>query len=414
MNNIKQAISIALQSMKKNKMRSLMTVFGIMIGIAMVVIVLSAGNGIKGLILEEISSFGDDWINVEIKIPSTQKNSTENSSAIARGVQITTLTEQDQKAIEGLDNIKNTYAGVTTQVVISHDGEKKRPTVFGVSNGYADIAKVTLSEGRFYTEEDKNAQVVVLGSEVKKSLFGENKAVGEVVKIEGKNYRVSGVMEPIGSTGFVNRDEIIYIPLRTTQKRIMGIDHVLWLIAQTKDNSKAEATAEEMRWLIRDRHGITDIDKDDFAVTTLAEAISIVNVIITGITWLLIGLAAISLLVGGVGIMNVMYVSVAERTFEIGLRKSVGATKQNIMQQFLTEATVMTLLGGIIGVCVGGFISLMISLIATQLGYVWTFKISILSIILSTTFSALVGIGFGLYPARKAASLDPIVAIRQE
>jgi putative ABC transport system permease protein len=413
---LKQSINLALQTFHKGKLRTFMTVFGIMIGIAMVIIVLSAGNGIRGLILEEVSSFGDNWINIEIKVPETQKNSTENANDIASGVTITTLTEEDMKAIKKLDNVKTGYSGITSQAVVSYRNEKVRPSIFGVSAEYIDITDADLQAGRFYTENENNSfsQVIVLGHDVKQTLFGDNPAVGEQVKVDGKGYRVLGVMEQLGATGFFNMDEIVYIPVKTTQKKIMGINHVLWIIVQTLDNSIAESTAEEIRWIIRDRHEITDPIKDDFAVTTQAEALAIVGTIITGITWLLIALSAISLLVGGIGIMNVMYVSVAERTFEIGLRKAVGAKKQDILKQFLIEAILMTLIGGVIGIIFGVVISFIIALAAQYMGLTWPFKVSLLSIVLGVGFSTSVGLFFGLYPAKKAAKLDAIVALRQE
>ncbi|MBT4153448.1 MAG: FtsX-like permease family protein [Candidatus Magasanikbacteria bacterium] len=415
MNNI-LAAKLALRTLRKAKLRSLMTIFGVMIGIAMVIIVLSAGNGIKGLILGEISSFGDDWINTEIKVPSAAKNSQENAAGIARGVQITTLTYEDMEAMLELKNIKAAYAGITSQAVISYENEKMRPSIFGVTAGYNGIDKTEVEVGRFFTEEEERAaaQVVVLGSDIRENLFGNQNPFGKTVKISGKSYKVIGVMESIGATGFINMDEIMYLPMRTVQKKMMGVDHIMWMIGQTIDNTKAEITAEEIRAVVRQRHDITDPDKDDFAVTTMNEALEIVGTVLVGITGLLIALAGISLVVGGVGIMNVMYVSVAERTFEIGLRKSMGASEGNILRQFLVEAILITTLGGMLGILIGVVVSFLIAFGAQYAGYAWEFKISTISIGISVGFSTLVGLFFGLYPAKKAASLDPITALRKE
>ncbi len=416
MSSILRSVRMALHTFQKTKGRSFLTVFGITIGIAMVIVVLSAGRGVKSLILNEVSSFGDDWINIEIKIPSAGKTSQENSSGIARGVTITTLKREDMNAIVRLKNIQEAYAGITTQVVVSYAQQKERPSVFGVTASYHGIDKTEVVNGRFFSEEEENAasQVVVLGAEIATDLFANQDPVGQNVKIDGKGYRVVGVMESIGATGFLNMDDIVYLPLKTVQRKIMGIDHVLWIVGQTVDNSKAETTAEEIRWLMRDRHDIPNPDKDDFSVTTMNEALGIVNTVVTGITGLLVVLAAISLLVGGVGIMNVMYVSVAERTFEIGLRKSVGASKKEILRQFLTEAIVITLLGGVAGIFIGVLISYLVAFGAQSAGLAWSFEISLFSIMLSVVFSVAVGLFFGLYPAKKAAALDPISAIRQE
>ena len=409
-------LTLALQTFRKTKARSSLTVFGIMIGIAMVIIVLSAGNGMKSLILSEVSSFGDNWIDIEVKIPSTQKNSQENSNALARGVTITTLTQDDMEAVKDISAIHAAYAGITSQVVASRAQEKKRVTVFGVTPEYHGIDKSEVVEGDFFTDADDRSgvHVVVLGSDIRDILFGNDEAVGKTVSIDGKTYEVAGVMESLGSTAFMNMDEIIYIPLTTVQRDIMGVRHVLWIIAQMKKEANPEAVAEEIRGVIRERHNVSNPDKDDFSVTTMSEALSLVDTIFKGITGLLVALATISLIVGGVGIMNVMYVSVAERTFEVGLRKSVGATDRNILSQFLVEAIIITLIGRLFGIVIGATISFFISLGARSQGLTWEFSISWFSVVLSVSFSTLVGLFFGLYPAKKAASLDPINALREE
>ncbi|OGH66505.1 MAG: hypothetical protein A3J66_04490 [Candidatus Magasanikbacteria bacterium RIFCSPHIGHO2_02_FULL_47_14] len=409
-------LTLALQTFRKTKARSSLTVFGIMIGIAMVIIVLSAGNGMKSLILSEVSSFGDNWIDIEVKIPSTQKNSQENSNALARGVTITTLTQDDMEAVKDISAIHAAYAGITSQVVASRAQEKKRVTVFGVTPEYHGIDKSEVVEGDFFTDADDRSgvHVVVLGSDIRDILFGNDEAVGKTVSIDGKTYEVAGVMESLGSTAFMNMDEIIYIPLTTVQRDIMGVRHVLWIIAQMKKEANPEAVAEEIRGVIRERHNVSNPDKDDFSVTTMSEALSLVDTIFKGITGLLVALATISLIVGGVGIMNVMYVSVAERTFEVGLRKSVGATDRNILSQFLVEAVIITVIGGLFGIVIGAAISFFISLGARSQGLTWEFSISWFSVVLSVSFSTLVGLFFGLYPAKKAASLDPINALREE
>jgi len=255
---------------------------------------------------------------------------------------------------------------------------------------------------------------VVLGSQVKENLFAESTALGKSVTVDGKKYRVIGVMEEIGSKGFIDMDKNVYIPLRTVQKKIMGINHVLWIISQTKDNSLAESTADEIRFLMQQRHDISSPEKQDFAVTTMGEALDIIGNVGFGINMLLLVLAGISLIVAGVGIMNVMYVSVAERTFEIGLRKAVGATEKDILYQFLAEAILLTLFGGIIGIIVGIGVAYGAALGANYAGFNWAFAIPPSSIFLSVSFSIVVGLFFGIYPARKASKLNPIAAIRKE
>lgn len=412
-----QSTRLAFKQIRRNKGRASLTIFGVTIGVAVVILVLSAGNGVKGLVLGELDSFGSNWVNVEVKVPSTGKASLENAQSIAGGVTITSLTYEDAEKILELDNIVDIYAGVTTQAVFTRGTEKKQPSIFAVSPSYVNIDTGTvLKEGHFFTEEENNAasQVVVLGSELKDSLFGNDQAVGKNIKVGGKSFRVVGELEERGATGFFNYDEIAYIPLRTAQKKLMGIEHVLWIIGQMVDSERSEATAEEIRWLLRDQHDITDPDKDDFAVTTQQESVEVINTVFFGIQALLVVLAAISLLVGGVGIMNVMYVSVVERTFEIGLRKSVGASEQSIRSQFLTEAVVLTLFGGVIGIVLGILLSFVVAIGAQFGGLDWQFIISIPSIILGTGFSVAVGLIFGYFPAKKAAGFDPITALRRE
>ncbi len=410
------SIQLAFHTLKLNLSRSLLTILGITVGISMVVIVLSAGSGLKGIILDQISGFGNNWINIEVKVPDTGKNSQENGNAQASGVVITTLNEKDMEALKKLPDITNAYAGLVSQAVISYGDQVKRSMIFAVSASYPDINKGALEQGRFFSEDENRAvsNVVVLGTGVAQDLFGEISPVGKLVRIDKSNYEVVGVMEKLGNGGFLDMDQIMYVPVRTVQKKVMGIDHVSWIVAEAQEGSNSIALAEEIRAVMRERHKITDPNKDDFAVTTQEEAAAIVGTILVGITGLLIALSCISLIVGGVGIMNVMYVSVAERTFEIGLRKSAGATTSDILWQFLVEAVVLTIFGGVLGVLIGVSISFLISVIANLIGFAWEFDISLFSLILSTGFSTAVGILFGLYPAKKAASLDPMVAIRQE
>ena len=412
-----KTFTLAFNQIKKNKARASLTIFGITIGIMVVILVLSAGNGVKGLVMGELDSFGNDWIDIEVKVPSTGKASISNAQSQARGVTITTLTTDDADAVKKLDNIKNVYAGVTTQAVVSYGNEKKQPTFFAVTPSYIEIdAGSELERGRFFTEEENSGanQVIVLGSGLRDTLFGNDDPIGKNVKVGDTSFRIVGVLKARGATGFFNYDEIAYIPVKTAQKKLMGIDHVLFMIGQMRDANKGDATAEEIRSLIRDRHDITDPEKDDFSVTTQQESVDLINTVFFGIQALLVVLAAISLIVGGVGIMNVMYVSVVERTFEIGLRKSIGASEHDIRSQFLVEAIVLTAIGGVTGIALGIFLSFLIAFGARSFGFDWKFVISFPSVILGTGFSVVIGLVFGYFPAKHAASLDPITALRQE
>jgi putative ABC transport system permease protein len=407
---------VALASLLKNKARTLLSILGVVIGIAAVIIVLSVGQGIKGFMVGQLTSFGTDFIQVEIKVPNAAHTSSENATGLALGITVTTLKDSDRLAIMKLNNIKNAYSASMAQGIVSYQDTNKQTFIFATSASFIDIDPVKVAEGRFFTEDEDNslARVAVLGPELKNTLFGDAEAIGQQVRINGSNYQVIGVLQSKGSASFLNFDTMIYLPLHTTQKLILGVDYVTYILVKVKDNSVADLTAADITSLMRERHDITDPARDDFAVTTQAEAMALLDTIVGAITLLLIAIAGISLVVGGIGIMNIMYVSVAERTFEIGLRKAVGAKKKDVLDQFLLESIFITFAGGIIGIIFGILFSLMITLIAKYLGYNFAFVVPISSLFLASGVSIVVGLLSGYYPARTAASLDPIVALRQE
>ncbi|MDD4333008.1 MAG: ABC transporter permease [Patescibacteria group bacterium] len=423
--NIITSFQMAFRSMRSNLVRTGLTVLGIVIGIAAVIIVFSAGEGIRGLILGQIESFGTDIIETEVKVPTGNKT-TSNADASgamtqAQGAQITTLTLDDMEEINKLSNVKDSYAGVMSQEQVSYGNELRKAFLMGTNASYIDIDKSEIEYGRFFTDaEDKSlSQVVVLGSKMKEKLFGDSDPIGQSIKIRKSKFRVIGVMKERGAVMVMNFDDYVYVPVRTLQKRLTGTDYVLYLIHQVNDLSRSENTAEEIRALLRERHDIIssdpkDFSKDDFRVTTMAEMLSMLDTITNALTILLLAIVAISLIVGGVGIMNIMYVVVSERTAEIGLRKAVGAKYNDIMLQFLIESILVTLIGGVIGIVAGVAIAILISWGANAYGLDWRFGIPLKAYIVALVFSIIFGIFFGLYPARKAAKLDPITALRNE
>src|SRR3989339_877617 len=372
-------IKNSLISMKASKVRTALTILGIVIGIASVIIVYSAGEGIKKLLVNQIETFGTDVIQTEIKVPTNKKisnTSAAGSTDLVQGIQITTLTIEDMMEVRKLPNIKNNYAGIMGQEQVSSGSELKKAFIFGTSASYIDIDKSEIENGRFFTEEeDKSlARVVVLGSKMKEKLFGDSDPIGKMVKIRKSKFRVIGVMKERGAV---------------------------------------------MRMLLRENHDIKvekqdDYNKDDFRVVTMIEMMSMMDTIMGALTLLLLAIVAISLVVGGVGILNIMYVVVTERTGEIGLRKAVGATYNNIMTQFLIESVLITTMGGIVGILFGVGASYFISIGANYFGLDWSFIVPIKAYFVSLGFAFVFGIGFGVYPARKAAKLDPIEALRNE
>lgn len=409
------SFKIAITAMKRNKTRTFLTILGIVIGIAAVVAVMSAGQGIKGFVLKEIEMYGNDTIQTEIKVPSTGRNSTDNAAALATGVEVTTLTLEDEQAIRKLSNIKNTYAGSIGQQLVSYGSEKKQAMLYGVGPLFMNIDRTKLAAGRFFTEEEDRslASVVVLGPKIKDKLFGPgNDFLEKWVKVGRQKFMVIGVMESRGASFGFDMDEMIYVPIQTLQKKIMGVDHVMYILSQVADPKLTDQTASEITDLLRERHNITDPTRDDFAVTPMTEAISMINTVFWGISLLLVAVAGISLVVGGVGIMNIMYVSVLERTYEIGLRKAIGAKRKDILSQFMWEAIFMTLIGAVVGVMLGVGISYLVSVVANSQGFAWQFVILPSSLILACGVATAIGIIFGVFPARTASKMDAVEALR--
>lgn len=411
---LKDHIQLASQALKRQKLRTVLTIIALGIGIASVVIILSAGKGLESMIVGELDIYSPDSINIEVRIPG--KGETGSATGMATGITITTLKNTDTEEIDKHPNIDSTYDYVTSQEVVKYQGENKTVIIFGYGANASKVEKMEFSEGRFYdsAEEDSLSQVLVLGYKVKEDLFGEDSAVGKTVYMRGKAFKVVGVMAEKGATFGFDFDSLVYVPTRTLQKRLLGTDYVMGIMSRVIDMSKIDQTKADLEYLIRDRHDITDPDKDDFKVTTMDEMREMLETIVGGITLLLVALVCISLIVGGVGITNIMYVTVAERTFEIGLRKAVGARRKDILWQFLSEAMILTFFGGVIGVILGFIISYAVYYGAVSYGLNWSFSVSLFSVILSLAFSTFVGLFFGIYPAKKAANMDPMVAIRRE
>ncbi len=405
--------------MRANPLRTGLTLLGLIIGITTVIIVFSAGEGVRGLLLGQLDAFGTDTINTEIKVPNNKTGTasdSQSSNAIASGVQVTSMTLGDMEAVSKLPNIVTGYGAVLSQEQASVGNELRNAYVFGVSGTYLDIDSTKIAEGRFFSEaEDRSlASVVILGSGMKEKLFGDSDALGKRIRLRQEDFTVIGVAEPKGAVMFINFDDYIYMPIRTLQKKLMGTDHISYMIHKMQNPNQGEVTVEDINDLMRRRHNITDPARDDFSVTTMAEAMDTLNTITDALTFLLLAIVVISLIVGGVGIMNVMYVAVTERTMEIGLRKAVGATRSNIMRQFLIEAILLTLVGGVIGCALGTGIAYLISVVAQALGFSWQFLVPLKAFIVALSFSAIFGIVFGVTPARAAAKLDPIEALRTE
>ncbi len=412
-----QSLRFAIRTIGGHKTRTALALLGVMIGVFSVVVVMALGNGVKNFVLGQVESFGTDLIQVEVKVPNTGTFSNDNASSRAQGTQITTLLLEDKDEIKKLPNILSAYGGTIGQERATSGSIGKRILLFGASSEVAEVdQKATLAEGRFYTTEEdaSQARVVVLGHGVKETFFGTGTAVGESITMKGEKYRVVGVLESRGSAGFFDLDSLAYVPAETLQKKILGVEYVQMISVRMKDISREEETVADIVGLLRKRHDITNPDKDDFSVTSTKQAQETLGDVLGSLTILLLALTSIALVVGGVGIMNVMYVSVTERTSEIGLRKALGATSQDILSQFLFEALIITLLGGFIGIILGTGASLGLSAIFQALGFDFRLEFTWSALLLGSLFSLIVGIIFGLAPAYRAAQLSPMEALRKE
>ncbi len=408
---------MSAHSMKENSLRSSLTTLGIVIGTAIIIIVLSVGSGIEALILNQLSSITPETVYVEVQVPSTAKGfgkDTQTSQSIGMGVQVKTMKNKDIEDIAKLSNVDFAYGMLISQANLQYASKEKTALIWGTGFPHAEAEGLKFSEGRFFNEKESRSasKVVVIGATIKEKLFGSANAYGKNLKLKNDNYRVVGVLELQGTQFFLNMDEIVYVPLETVQKHIMGIDYLQAISIKLKNKELIAGTISQIKKVLRTNHDIKDPDKDDFAVRTLEESMEIVSTVTRGISILLFCLAFISIVVGGVGIMNVMYVAVTERTKEIGLKKALGAKPIYIKFQFLSEALVICLIGALMGIIIGIFITWLISFIASLFNFEWPFMITVFPLVLALFVSMFTGLIFGFSPANKASKLDPIKALR--
>lgn len=408
-------IRTAARGLRTNLTRSLLTILGIVIGVSAIVLVLSFGKGAQNLILNEVQGVGGDAIIVR---PGREPS---GPSDVADTILSDSLTQRDVDALQktaNVPNVKSVHPAVLVPGSVAYRDETFRPTILGWdAEAISGIFHIYPSEGDFFTDSDvkSRAAVAVIGSRVKDELFRTTPAVGQIIKVKNKNMRVIGVLPKRGQVSFFNLDTTVLIPSSTAQKDILGINYYHEILVRITDPSLAETAADDIRATLREQHSISDPKKDDFYVTTQQDIVQRLSTITQVLTIFLSAIAAISLVVGGVGIMNIMLVSVTERTKEIGLRKTLGATNKDILGQFLLEALFLTISGGALGILIATGISLAAAaIIRTQFNLPWEFIFPLSALTIGLGMAGSVGIIFGLYPAILASRKSPIEALRYE
>lgn len=411
-----QPLKSSIKSLGANKARSFLTMLGIMIGVGAVIVIMSVGAGAQSLVLGQIKSLGTNIVGI---LPGNSGD--DGPPASVMGIVITTLTYDDIMALKkakNAPNVEEVVAYSTSAATLEWGINSIEGTVSGCTTGYLDVEGGELEKGRFFTESEETSlsRVVVIGSQIKDDLFGESEALGQRIKIKKHSFEVIGVMKERGTVAFQNYDEKILVPIRTVQKLIAGVNHVTMARMKIDSPENIDIAIEDIRATLRERHDISDNSgkSDDFTVRSTAQALDMITMITDALTYFLAAMGALSLLVGGIGIMNIMLVNVTERTREIGLRKALGAKRINILNQFLIEAVTVTVFGGLVGMIGGILVSFVIAKVAQLLGYDWEFSVSLFSIVLAVSVSTFVGLVFGLYPANKASKLEPVEALRYE
>lgn len=401
----KESFLMAWASLIANKMRSILTMLGIIIGVAAVIALVSIGNGVKQDIQNSISSLGSNLLMV---MPGAPRTPGVRPSAGS----MKSLKVSDYEAISKLDGVKAASPMTNGSYVVIYQNKNWTTSVSGVNANYLDVNNWSMKSGRFLSEKNvqNRERVAVVGKTVVKNLFGDEDPVGAEIRVKNIPFRIIGVLNSKGSGAMGNdQDDMVIIPYTTAMERVEGVDYLRMIYVVGKDENGIDRLQSDIENLLRVRHGIKDTNLDDFNIQNMNSIMETMEETTGTLTLFLGAVAAISLVVGGIGIMNIMLVSVTERTREIGVRKALGATYSVIVTQFLIEAVVISLMGGIIGIILGIGSSKLIGM-ASGMSTV----ISIPTIVMSFAFSMAIGLIFGIYPARKAAKLNPIDALHYE
>ncbi len=405
----------ATLGLRHAKVRSLLTMLGIVIGIASVILLMSIGSSAQELILNQVKGIGSNLIFV---LPGGSGGSRTAAPASAQGIVIKTLVARDVESLRRDPSVEKVAPEVRGVARAVSDQNDKAVTYEGVTDDFFVVRSMHLDSGYFFlrSDVDSYSRVAVIGRELATTLFGDRNPLGKSFRLNDITFRVAGVLAKSGiGPGGVDQDNGVFIPVTVAQKMLLGLNYYNFLTVQAKGAYDINYVSGRIASVLRQNHLILNPDKDDFTIRTQEDALSLLGNITSIMTIFLTAIASISLVVGGIGIMNIMLVSVVERTKEIGLRKAIGATNRDIMQQFLIESILLTFFGGAIGIGIGASLTFLVYIIMIKFTTIsWVFTLPLSSILLAFGVSTLTGLAFGIYPARKAAIKNPIDALRYE
>lgn len=409
-------IKISYKNLMAAKFRSFLTILGIVIGVASVIIIMAIGQSAQVLILDQVSGIGSNLVGI---LPGASDENGPPSAAL--GIKVTTLKYEDLEALRNGKNVPeiSEAAGyVMGTEGLAYKSNNLTASFTGTTASYINVENSEIAEGRFFIKDEENnmSRVAIVGQNIVRDLFDGEDPVGKTFKMKEQKFMVIGVFKEKGGAGFgtASVDSSVFVPLLTAQRLLMGIDYIALIRAKVKSTDLTPYAIANIKTTLRERHGIDDPTNDDFSVRDQAQAVDMIKKITNVLKYFLLSIGTISLIVGGVGIMNTMLIVVSQRIREVGLRKAVGAKNGDVLMQFLIESSFISFLGGLFGIILGIAISFIAALIMQALGYTWPFLISWQSIVVAALVSVGIGILFGMYPARKASQVSPMEALRYE